>query len=80
MPTVLERLGPFAKRAAGDGRAVVVMVCNHGQSELLMNFVCRARANNISTEHVVLLFSTDIETHELAESIGMVSCFDEEVG
>ncbi|CAB9516554.1 Nucleotide-diphospho-sugar transferase [Seminavis robusta] len=55
---------------------IVVLVCNHGQSELLMNFVCAARTRGLDTQHV-LVFATDEETKELAESMGMTAYYDE---
>jgi hypothetical protein len=81
LESTLEALKPVAERAAAgnSGRAIVVMVCNHGQSELLMNFACssRARGFNITS---VLVFATDEETKELAEGLGMNVFFDEKVG
>jgi Nucleotide-diphospho-sugar transferase len=49
-------------------KTVVVMVCNHGQSELFMNFVCSARARKIDLSNV-LLFATDEDTYLLAKSL-----------
>jgi len=77
MENVLFRLEPIAKEAAGSSNTVIVMVCNHGQSELLLNFVCNCKARNLSFSNV-LLFATDIETKDLAESLGMKAFYDEE--
>jgi len=77
LPQVLERLDLVAKEVAGSLNTIIVMVCNHGQSELLLNFVCSAKARNLSLKQV-LLFATDIETKELAESIGITVFFDDE--
>ena len=78
LPRVLERLDPVAKVVAGDSKTVVVMVCNFGQAELLMNFVCHARSRQLDLSHI-LLFATDTETKELAESLGIAVWYDEEV-
>ncbi|VEU34026.1 unnamed protein product [Pseudo-nitzschia multistriata] len=79
----LEKLRPVAESVAShNGRnTVIVMVCNFGQSELLMNFVCNARARGLGKElSNILLFSTDKETHELATKVlGLTSFYDEKV-
>jgi hypothetical protein len=54
------------------------MVCNHGQSELLMNFVCSTRARGINTKNI-LVFATDEETKAIAESMGLAAFYDEQV-
>jgi hypothetical protein len=51
-------------------RPIVVLVCNFGQSELLMNFVCSARARGLDLSQV-LLFATDSDTAVLAKSLGL---------
>lgn len=78
LPGVLQRLDPVAKVVAGASKTVVVMVCNFGQAELLMNFVCHARSRQLDLSHI-LLFATDMETKELAESLGISVWYDEEV-
>lgn len=72
---VLEELKPLAEKVAVDN-TVVVMVCNHGQSELLMNFVCNAHARGLDTSQV-LLFATDLETKHLAEGLGLTAFYDD---
>lgn len=74
LPSVLEELEPIAKSVARQN-TVVVMVCNHGQSELLMNFVCSSRARGLDLSPV-LVFATDEETKELAEGLGLTAFFD----
>jgi hypothetical protein len=54
------------------------MVCNHGQSELLMNFVCAAHARNLDLS-AVLVFATDEETKDIAEGLGLTAFFDKTV-
>ena len=48
------------------------MVCNFGQSELLANFICSAKARKIDISSV-LLFATDNETYLLAKSLGITA-------
>jgi hypothetical protein len=74
---VLEELKPIAKKVARDN-TIIIMVCNHGQSELLMNFACSARARGIDLSQV-LLFATDLETKALAEGLGMATFYDQTV-
>ena len=73
---VLENLQPLVEKVATVDRQLIVMVCNMGQSELLMNFVCAAKARGLDYSHV-LVFATDLETKTLAESMGLTAFFDE---
>jgi len=75
----LARLKPIARQAAaatsattrgGSRKAIVVMVCNWGQTELFLNFVCNARSRGLDLSKV-LLFATDHKTFELANSLGI---------
>jgi hypothetical protein len=75
----LERLRPIAAMVANDHgpesaaterRPIVVLVCNFGQSELLMNFVCSARNRGLDLSQV-LLFATDSDTAVLAKNLGL---------
>eukprot|EP00536_Pseudo-nitzschia_multiseries_P004549 jgi/Psemu1/188355/e_gw1.76.92.1 len=78
----LESLGPVLKEVAShnDHNAVVVMVCNFGQSELLLNFICNARAKGFGDLlQNILLFATDQETHDLAQSMGITSVYIESI-
>ncbi|KAL9188823.1 hypothetical protein ACHAXT_007201 [Thalassiosira profunda] len=59
-------------------KAVVVMTCNHGQSELLMNFACAARSRGFDISNV-LVFPTDLETKELAEGVGLTTFYEEKM-
>ena len=56
----------------------IVMVCNFGQSELLLNFACSSKAKGLDISNV-LVFATDEETKELAESVGLAAYFDKRV-
>jgi Nucleotide-diphospho-sugar transferase len=73
LEATLERLKPIAATVS-QGKTVVVMVCNFGQSELLVNFVCSARARGLDLANV-LLFATDTDTSQLAKSLG-IAVFD----
>jgi hypothetical protein len=76
----LQKLRPVARSVAkgNKDKPIIVMVCNHGQSELFINFVCSARSKGLDTSRI-LLFATDIETKELAEAMGIASFYDEKV-
>jgi hypothetical protein len=70
MDATLARLKPIAARVAGDGNAMVVLVCNMGHSELLLNFACASHSRGLDMRNV-LVFATDDATKELAESVGL---------
>jgi len=71
----LGRLKSIADKIAKDN-TIIVMTCNMGQSELLMNFVCNARSKGLSTDNV-LVFPTDKNTKDLAEGLGLATFYDE---
>ncbi|CAB9502203.1 Nucleotide-diphospho-sugar transferase [Seminavis robusta] len=75
LDATLDLLQPLAQKVAQQN-TVIVMVCNHGQSELLMNFVCASRSRGVDLS-TVLVFATDKETKELAEGFGLTSFYDE---
>jgi hypothetical protein len=54
---------------------VIVMVCNFGQSELLMNFVCAARHRGFDLSNLIV-FTTDTETTELVQGLGITAYYD----
>jgi hypothetical protein len=74
---VLEDLRPILENIVVKN-TVIVMVCNFGQSELLMNFVCSAKARGFDISNI-LVFATDQETLDLAQSIGLAAYFDQRV-
>ena len=78
LESVLEELKPIAQQAAKKDDTIIVMVCNHGQSELLMNFACSSRARGLDLSQV-LVFATDMETKELAEGLGLLAFYDKKV-
>mmetsp|Transcript_40233 Transcript_40233/g.85673 ORF Transcript_40233/g.85673 Transcript_40233/m.85673 type:complete len:648 (-) Transcript_40233:46-1989(-) len=59
-------------------KTVVIMTCNHGQSELLMNFACSARARGFDLQNV-LVFPTDMETKKLADGLGLATFYEEKI-
>ena len=73
----VEELNHIAEKAAKNN-TLIVMVCNHGQSELLLNFACSCRARGFDISQV-LVFATDEETKELAKGLGMHAFYDEKV-
>uniref|UniRef100_A0A6U6D339 Nucleotide-diphospho-sugar transferase domain-containing protein n=1 Tax=Odontella aurita TaxID=265563 RepID=A0A6U6D339_9STRA len=72
---ILAELGPIAEKIAIDN-TIIVMTCNLGQSDLLMNFVCTAKSRGINLGNV-LVFPTDEETQILAEGLGLATYYDE---
>jgi hypothetical protein len=73
----IAKLKPLTESTAKDN-TIVVMTCNMGQSELLVNFVCNSKAKGLPIENV-LVFPTDKETKELAEGLGLTTYYHEEV-
>jgi len=73
----VKELSPIAENAAVDN-TLIVMVANHGHSELLMNFACTSRARGLDISQV-LVFAADEETNDLAEGLGMHSFYDAKV-
>jgi hypothetical protein len=71
---VLKELEPIAKSVAVNN-TIVVLVCNFGQSELLMNFICNAKSRGLDLSSV-LVFATDEETRELAQGLGVAAFYD----
>eukprot|EP00536_Pseudo-nitzschia_multiseries_P007901 jgi/Psemu1/287438/fgenesh1_pg.191_\ len=70
-----KELKPLVQKVATEKKTVTVMVSNFGQSELLVNFVCAAKSRNLDTSSI-LVFATDTETKELAESLGLTAFYD----
>ena len=75
LDSVLDQLRPIAEAVAVKN-SIVVLVCNFGQSELLVNFVCAAKSRGIDLK-AVLVFATDEETRDLAKSLGVSAFYDE---
>lgn len=73
----LEELEPILKEVALC-KTVIVMVCNQGQAELLMNFVCNAKAKGLDLSGIVV-FATDTETERMASGLGLATFYNEQV-
>ena len=71
---LLDELRPIAE-SVKKANTIIVMVVNKGQSVLLMNFVCSAKAKGFDISNV-LLFATDLETLELARGLGVTAYYD----
>ena len=52
------------------------MVCNFGQAELLMNFVCSAKSRGLDVSNI-LVFTTDQETTDLVTALGLTAYYDQ---
>jgi hypothetical protein len=78
LPQTLAKLKPIAKQVARDN-TIVVLVCNFGQSELLLNFICNAKAKGFDLSQV-LVFTTDLETQKIVEAFGVATFYDDVVG
>jgi hypothetical protein len=74
LESVLAQLRPIAQQVAVNN-TIVVLVCNFGQSELLVNFVCSSRSRNLDLS--LLVFATDQETYDLAIAHGIGAFYDE---
>jgi hypothetical protein len=75
--TVLNELRIILSKIALNNQ-VVVMLCNHGQSVLLSNFICAAKARNLELSNVIV-FTTDQETTDLVTSFGLTAYYDQGV-
>ena len=77
----LKKLEPMAKSCAGNDNTVIVMVCNTGQSDLLINFICSARARGFGdvVNSKVLVFATDEGVLQIAQGLGLNVFYDEEI-
>jgi len=80
----LEELKPMAAQVAGAGTSdlvkgtVIVMVCNFGHADILLNFFCSARAAGIDLNKI-LLFATDQETYDLTRAFGVMAYHHPEI-
>lgn len=72
---VLDELEPILEQIAIDN-TVIVMVCNYGQSQLLMNFICSAKSRNFPVSNVIV-FTTDQETTDIVTSLGLTAYYDQ---
>lgn len=75
--SISKKLRRLAEKIAKNN-TVVVMFSNHGQSELIMNFICSSRNRKLDMS-AVLFFATDIETKHLLDGLGVNSFYDERI-
>jgi len=77
----LAELRPLARECAGGDNTVVVMVCNTGQSDLLINFICSAEARGFGdvVREKVLVFATDQGVYDIATGLGLRAFYDEKI-
>lgn len=77
----IQILTPMAATCAGDDNTVIVMVCNTGQSDLLINFLCSADARGFGdiVREKLLIFATDEGVLEIAKGLGVHVFYDEKV-
>jgi len=75
LPSTLEALKPIAKKVANKDNTIIILVCNLGQSELLVNFVCHAQSRQLDLSQV-LVFCTDLETKLIVNSLGLAAFYD----
>ena len=73
----LNEINAKAKLIAKDN-TIIVMTCNLGQVDLLINFVCSCRSRGFDISNL-LLFATDRETHDIAIELGLASFYDKQV-
>lgn len=71
----LSILKPILSKIAKNN-VILVMVVNHGQSELLINFICNSKSKGFDLSNL-LIFATDIETKDLVEGMGYTAFYDE---
>jgi hypothetical protein len=74
---IISELKPILSKIAIHN-TVIVMVCNFGQSELLINFVCSAKRRNLDISNIIV-FTTDQETTDIATAMGLTAYFDKRV-
>ena len=77
LPKIKNELGSILKKIAVKN-TVVVMTVNKGQSELLMNFACSARARGFQLDNVIV-FPTDSFSKDIAEGLGLATYYSHEV-
>jgi Nucleotide-diphospho-sugar transferase len=68
----LDKLRPIAARIAKTANPLVIMVCNAGHVEILLNFVCASRNVGVDLSSY-LIFATDLTTKTLVSSWGLLS-------
>ncbi|KAL9191433.1 hypothetical protein ACHAXT_001139 [Thalassiosira profunda] len=77
----INKLTPLAKEAAGSDNTVIVMVCNTGQSDLLINFICSSQARGFGdvVKEKLIVFATDQGVFDIAQGLGVKAFYDEKI-
>jgi hypothetical protein len=77
----LAKLKPLAESCAGDDNTVIVLVCNTGQSDLLINQICAADARGFGdvVRQKTLVFATDEGMLEIALGLGLKAFYDDKI-
>lgn len=70
LSTTLENLKPIADSLSESAKPIVVMVCNEGHAELLLNFICASRNVGVDLSKY-LVFATDENTEMMVKSWGL---------
>jgi len=78
VPLLKKKPKPPNAKMPHDNDVVIIMVCNQGQSELLMNFMCSCRKRNIDTS-AIIVFATDEETQKLSQALGLHTYYNAEL-
>mmetsp|Transcript_10463 Transcript_10463/g.22153 ORF Transcript_10463/g.22153 Transcript_10463/m.22153 type:complete len:643 (-) Transcript_10463:260-2188(-) len=81
LESTMDALKPMARACAGSDNTVIVMVCNTGQSDLLINFICSAQARGFGdvVKEKVLVFATDQGVLDIAHGLGLRAFYDEKI-
>lgn len=74
---IRDELDAILKKIAVNN-SVVVMTVNKGQSELLINFVCSARARGFNLDNVIV-FPTDKFSKDISDGLGLASYYSREL-
>ena len=78
LPKAQSELKSMFEKAGVDvndkSKPLIVLVCNKGQSELFMNFICSVKARSLDISRIVL-FATDQYTLELCQHMGLQLCY-----
>lgn len=79
----LEGLKPVAEKVARAGSrevagVIVVLVCNFGHADLLINFICASKKAGLNLDKL-LVIATDQMTHDLATGLGVASFYNERI-
>ena len=74
---IRDELDAILKKIAVNN-SVVVMTVNKGQSELLINFACSARARGFNLDNVIV-FPTDKFSKDISDGLGLATYYSREV-